>query len=334
MTSNATHHVTPIDLGAVGQPDASSPEAALERAIAVTVLGTTGVHALGTPVARAVGALRSRLGAGGVTGVTITRTTGGVVVDVALVAEYPTNVTELAETVRTQVGHAVAQLDADGVTVDVMVTDVHGPFDEADELKKAQEKEEKERAKEEKRREKEEKRAAAEREAAERDAAERAAAATADSDSASASGSGDDGQDLGDRARGLADSAANAIADAIDGTADAVDGAVDRARDARDRADDDRPAVAHDDAADAERIEDARPAAAQVDGPVDERDDAAEVAAHAAHAADAAASAAEAAARAAEAAAEAADAARDPEPEHEGDRPVEATGPVDPTRAS
>ena len=330
MTSNATHHVTPIDLGAVGQPDASSPEAALERAIAVTVLGTTGVHALGTPVARAVGALRSRLGAGGVTGVTITRTTGGVVVDVALVAEYPTNVTELAETVRTQVGHAVAQLDADGVTVDVMVTDVHGPFDEADELKKAQEKEEKERAKEEKRREKEEKRAAAEREAAERDAAERdAAAATADS--ASSSGSGDDGQDLGDRARGLADSAANAIADAIDGTADAVDGAVDRARDARGRADDDRPAVAHDDAADAERIEDARPAAAQVDGPVDERDDAAEVAAHAA---DAAASAAEAAARAAEAAAEAADAARDPEPEHEGDRPVEATGPVDPTRAS
>jgi len=331
MTSNATHHVTPIDLGAVGQPDASSPEAALERAIAVTVLGTTGVHALGTPVARAVGALRSRLGAGGVTGVTITRTTGGVVVDVAIVAEYPTNVTELAETVRTQVGHAVAQLDADGVTVDVMVTDVHGPFDEADELEKAQEKEEKERAKEEKRREKEEKRAAAERDAAERDTAERdAAAATSDSDSGS--GSDEDGQDLGDRARGLADSAANAIADAIDGTADAVDGAVDRARDARDRADDDRPAVAHDDAADAERTEDARPAAAaQVDGPVDERDDAAEVAAHAA---DAAASAAEAAARAAEAAAEVADAARDPEPEHEGDRPAEATGSVDPTRAS
>ena len=277
MSTSATHHVTRIDLDSLGPVDASSPEAALERTIALTVLGTTGVHALGTPSARLVGAVRSRLGAGGVTGVTVTQASTGLQVDVALVAEYPTNVTELAEKVRTQVGHAVGQLDGEPVTVDVSVVDVHGPFDDV---------------------------APADDDSADPDDAGSRREADHEESRVDKGAPADDQRSLGDRAAGLADSARNAIADAIDGTADAVDDAAGEARDAaaRDASARDPKAepVAHDDAAAAEweRAADGHDDGDRT-GPVEaERD-----------AADAAVDAAEAAARAAEAAADAARAA-------------------------
>lgn len=62
MTDSA-HHVTPIDLDDAGPAEAETPEQALHRMIAVTALGTTGVHKLGTTAARVAGALRTAVGA-------------------------------------------------------------------------------------------------------------------------------------------------------------------------------------------------------------------------------------------------------------------------------
>ncbi|MFJ2354929.1 Asp23/Gls24 family envelope stress response protein [Frigoribacterium sp. NPDC087798] len=127
--SESTHHVTPIDIDAAASTRATSPEEVLEHTIGVTVLGVSGVHALGTASQRLAGALRTAIGTGSVPGVRAGTTDEGLVVDIAVVAEYPTNVTTLADTVRTQVKHAVGQLDGEEVTVNVTVTDVHGPFD-------------------------------------------------------------------------------------------------------------------------------------------------------------------------------------------------------------
>lgn len=127
--NESTHHVTPIDIDAAASAEADSPEEVLERTIGVTVLGVSGVHALGTSTQRLAGALRTAIGTGSVPGVRAGTTDEGLVVDIAVVAEYPTNVTTLADTVRTQVQHAVGQLDGEEVTVNVTVTDVHGPFD-------------------------------------------------------------------------------------------------------------------------------------------------------------------------------------------------------------
>ncbi|MFP7832885.1 Asp23/Gls24 family envelope stress response protein [Marisediminicola sp. LYQ134] len=127
--TDSRHRVTPIDLGPAGSADSVSPQLALERAIAVTVLGTTGVYTLGTPFARFAGSLAGRVGADTIAGVRTSTDKTGTVVDVAIVAEYPANVTELADTVRTQIEHTVRQTEGDHVTVNVEVTDVHGPFD-------------------------------------------------------------------------------------------------------------------------------------------------------------------------------------------------------------
>ena len=127
--TESTHHVTPIDLTAAGPSEGASPEEVLEHTIAVTVLGITGVHKLGTAPARLAGALRGAIGSGTVPGVRAGTTDDGLVVDVSVVAEYPTNVSELADTIRTQIQHAVGQLDDEPVAIDVTVTDIHGPFD-------------------------------------------------------------------------------------------------------------------------------------------------------------------------------------------------------------
>jgi len=127
--SESTHHVTPIDIDAAASTAATSPEEVLEHTIGVTVLGVSGVHALGSTTERVAGALRSAIGSGSVPGVRAGTTDDGLVVDIAVVAEYPTNVTALADTIRTQVQHAVGQLDDEPVTINVTVSDVHGPFD-------------------------------------------------------------------------------------------------------------------------------------------------------------------------------------------------------------
>jgi len=134
--TDSAHHVTPIALDDAGPAEAETPEQALHRMIAVTALGTTGVHRLGTTAARVAGALRTAVGATSTPGIRTSTTDAGLLVEVAVVAEYPATVTDVADHVRTAVQHAVGQVGDEAVTVDVAVTDVHGPFDEADEARR------------------------------------------------------------------------------------------------------------------------------------------------------------------------------------------------------
>jgi uncharacterized alkaline shock family protein YloU len=235
--NESTHHVTPIDIDAAASTPARSPEEVLEHTIGVTVLGVSGVHALGSASQRLAGALRTAIGTGSVPGVRAGTTDEGLVVDIAVVAEYPTNVTTLADTVRTQVQHAVGQLDGEEVTVNVTVTDVHGPFDSdedaADKVNAAADKA-KQAASD----------AGDKTKAAAGEARDRAGAAASDlSDKARELGdkagevaeqakataaevgekAADEAGDVADEARDVAVRAQDAAADAVDGVADAVD---------------------------------------------------------------------------------------------------------------
>jgi uncharacterized alkaline shock family protein YloU len=134
--TDSAHHVTPIALDDAGPAEAETPEQALHRMIAVTALGTTGVHRLGTTAARVAGALRTAVGSTSTPGIRTSTTDAGLLVEVSVVAEYPAKVTDVADHVRTAVQHAVGQVGDEAVTVDVAVTDVHGPFDEADEARR------------------------------------------------------------------------------------------------------------------------------------------------------------------------------------------------------
>lgn len=113
-TSTATSGAT--------RPAGAGPLAA---AIADAALAVDGVHHLGTAAGRVIASIRTAAaGRQFAPGVRIDQITGGVQVDV--VAEYPVNVIEVADRVRAAVG---AVPGVDGPRVDVIVTDVHGPFD-------------------------------------------------------------------------------------------------------------------------------------------------------------------------------------------------------------
>lgn len=99
------------------------------RRVFDAVLAVDGVHRLGSRADRIASGVRTGAGAADkVPGVRIDRTVDPVVVRVTAVAEYPVEVHELADRVRDA---ATAALPADlaGARVDVVVADVHGPFD-------------------------------------------------------------------------------------------------------------------------------------------------------------------------------------------------------------
>ena len=105
----------------------------LAQVVARAAAAVPGVHGLGSAAARAVDSARTRLlGRTGVPGVNILVEADALSVDVSLVAEYPANVSEVADSVRTQVAAALGTRHEGVVDIDVTVTDVHGPFDPAD----------------------------------------------------------------------------------------------------------------------------------------------------------------------------------------------------------
>ncbi|MFJ3384648.1 MULTISPECIES: Asp23/Gls24 family envelope stress response protein [unclassified Curtobacterium] len=113
-------------------PEDASPLDVAARTAATTALGVDGVHHLGGLLDRAADQLRSRLGrSASAPGVQVDDTDGTLDVRVSLVVTYPEHVTAVADEVRAQVGHALGQLATLPVRVDVRVTDVHGPFDDA-----------------------------------------------------------------------------------------------------------------------------------------------------------------------------------------------------------
>lgn len=122
----------PVDLSEVdtAHPDAESLEHRIGAAVAETALGVTGVHRLGGVAARTLDrASRRVLGVSTQPGVTVTVEDGRATVDLDVIVEYPHPVTDVMESVRSQVGRAVAPFVTGPVEVDIRVTDVHGPFD-------------------------------------------------------------------------------------------------------------------------------------------------------------------------------------------------------------
>lgn len=102
----------------------------LAQVIATTAETVPGVHALGSPTARAIDSARTRLlGRTTVPGVNVLADEDVLNVEVSLVAEYPASIDEVADTVRADVAAALEARHPGPVDIDITVTDIHGPFD-------------------------------------------------------------------------------------------------------------------------------------------------------------------------------------------------------------
>ncbi|WP_138945396.1 Asp23/Gls24 family envelope stress response protein [Plantibacter sp. M259] len=102
----------------------------LAQVIATTAETVPGVHALGSPTARAIDSARTRLlGRTAVPGVNVLADDDVLNVEVSLVAEYPASIDEVADTVRADVAAALEARHSGPVDIDITVTDIHGPFD-------------------------------------------------------------------------------------------------------------------------------------------------------------------------------------------------------------
>lgn len=134
----------PVQPAAPAEPAASAPSAEpaeptdpvanaehlLTQALARTVQNLPGVYALGSPATRMLGVARSTLtGTEHLAGVTVTANPPRLDVTVSLVAEYPANVTDLADAARAAITAELAPHHIGPLHIDVTVTDVHGPFD-------------------------------------------------------------------------------------------------------------------------------------------------------------------------------------------------------------
>ncbi|SMQ75324.1 Uncharacterized conserved protein YloU, alkaline shock protein (Asp23) family [Plantibacter sp. VKM Ac-1784] len=102
----------------------------LAQVIATTAETVPGVHALGSPTARAIDSARTRLlGRTAVPGVNVLADDDVLNVEVSLVAEYPASIDEVADTVRADVAAVLEARHPGPVDIDITVTDIHGPFD-------------------------------------------------------------------------------------------------------------------------------------------------------------------------------------------------------------
>jgi len=102
----------------------------LAQVIATTAETVPGVHALGSPTARAIDSARTRLlGRTAVPGVNVLADDDVLNVEVSLVAEYPASIDEVADTVRADVAAVLEARHPGPVDIDIAVTDIHGPFD-------------------------------------------------------------------------------------------------------------------------------------------------------------------------------------------------------------
>jgi uncharacterized alkaline shock family protein YloU len=102
----------------------------LAQVIATTAETVPGVHALGSPTARAIDSARTRLlGRTAVPGVNVLADDDVLNVEVSLVAEYPASIDEVADTVRADVAAALEARHTGPVDIDITVIDIHGPFD-------------------------------------------------------------------------------------------------------------------------------------------------------------------------------------------------------------
>ena len=110
-------------------------DSVVAKVAGIAVRDIPGVYALGGGVARVVGAMRDAVGNTDLAqGVSVEVGETQVAADVSLVAEYPIPLQQLGERVRSAVAQAVTDLVGMEIAeVNVTITDVHVPTDDADE---------------------------------------------------------------------------------------------------------------------------------------------------------------------------------------------------------
>ncbi|MDQ0744467.1 putative alkaline shock family protein YloU/vacuolar-type H+-ATPase subunit H [Clavibacter sp. B3I6] len=132
--NDAAPAIRPVDLSGIdaAHPEGETTAHRIGVAAAETAAGVTGVHRLGGAAARALDAAsRAIRGTSTGPGVTVSEEDGRTVIDLDLVVEYPTPVQDVVDETREQVARAARQIAPGPVRVDIRVTDVHGPFDDA-----------------------------------------------------------------------------------------------------------------------------------------------------------------------------------------------------------
>lgn len=121
-----------IDLSGIDprHPEGETTTDLVSTTVAETAAGVTGVHHLGGLAARTLDrAQRQLLGTSRAPGVTVSQGAGTTTIDLDVVAEYPHPIAAVVEDLRAQVAHAAQQIVDGPVAVNIVVTDVHGPFD-------------------------------------------------------------------------------------------------------------------------------------------------------------------------------------------------------------
>jgi uncharacterized alkaline shock family protein YloU len=132
--NDAAPAIRPVDLSGIdaAHPEGETTAHRIGVAAAETAAGVTGVHRLGGAAARALDAAsRAIRGTSTGPGVTVSEEDGRTVIDLDLVVEYPAPVKDVVDEIREQVARAARQIAPGPVRVDIRVTDVHGPFDDA-----------------------------------------------------------------------------------------------------------------------------------------------------------------------------------------------------------
>ena len=129
---------TPTGTALAGEPLPGTGKTVINDGVVAKVAGiaardVTGVHALGGGAARALGAIREAMNNTDVSqGISVEVGETQVAVDVTIVAEYPVQLQQVADDIRSSVIRAIEDLVGLEVTeVNVTIIDIHLPSDDA-----------------------------------------------------------------------------------------------------------------------------------------------------------------------------------------------------------
>ncbi|WP_104135317.1 Asp23/Gls24 family envelope stress response protein [Cryobacterium sp. Y62] len=129
----------PVGTALAGEPLTGTGRTVINDGVVAKVAGiaareVSGVHALGGGAARALGAIREAMNNTDVSqGISVEVGETQVAVDVTIVAEYPVQLQQVADDIRSSVIRAIEDLVGLEVTeVNVTIVDIHLPSDEVE----------------------------------------------------------------------------------------------------------------------------------------------------------------------------------------------------------
>ncbi|KTR43260.1 alkaline-shock protein [Curtobacterium oceanosedimentum] len=134
LTSAATRSAGTHTSGAGASGKTTIDDTVVSKVAGIAAREVNGVHSLGNGAARAIGALRDKIGQRDYgQGVKVEVGEKQVAADVTIVAEYPVSLQEVADGVRSSVARALQQIVGMEVAeVNVTVQDVYIPGDDDD----------------------------------------------------------------------------------------------------------------------------------------------------------------------------------------------------------